>query len=37
VKRMTAHIYETRHPDGRSTSLPDDVVALVAPWRRVRL
>jgi uncharacterized phiE125 gp8 family phage protein len=37
VKRMTAHIYETRHADGRSTSLPDDVAALVAPWRRVRL
>lgn len=37
VKRMTAHIYETRHADGRPARLPDDVAALVAPWRRVRL
>ncbi len=37
VKRMTAHIYETRHADGRPTRLPDDVAALVSPWRRVRL
>jgi uncharacterized phiE125 gp8 family phage protein len=37
VKRMTAHIYETRQSEGRSTRLPDDVTALVAPWRRVRL
>lgn len=37
VKRMTAHIYETRQSEGRPTRLPDDVAGLVAPWRRVRL
>lgn len=37
VKRMAAHIYETRVAEGRPLSLPDDVAALVAPWRRVRL
>ncbi len=37
VKRMAAHVYETRLAEGRPLSLPDDVAALVAPWRRVRL
>ena len=37
VKRITAHIYKTRHAEGRRPRLPDDVAALVSPWRRVRL
>lgn len=37
VKRMAGHLYDSRLAEGRPIMLPDDVAALIAPWRRVRL
>lgn len=37
VKRLAAHAYLTRDPESIAGDLPQDVMGLLSPWRRVTL